>query len=82
MLGAGIIQIKDYADESRDNTLLADWANIQELLSATKAGFFETVTAKNGLNYFGSPKKKAAAVSSKNEKQRSGLRRTDNLFIV
>jgi hypothetical protein len=68
MLGAGIIQIKDYADESRDNTLLADWANIQELLSATKAWFFETVTAKNGLNYFGSPKKKAAAVSSKNDR--------------
>ncbi len=57
--GAGIIQIKDYAKEKDDKTLLADWSEIQRMLKLAKADFFEMTVA--GLDYFGSSKKSAAS---------------------
>jgi hypothetical protein len=59
-LGAGIIQIKDYAKEKDDKTLLAGWSEIQRILKLVKTEFSEVVTAEAGLNYFG-PSKKAVA---------------------
>jgi hypothetical protein len=54
--GAGIIQIRDYAKESDDQTLLRDLSRIQEVLKSAKAEFFELLTTRDGLDYFG-PKK-------------------------
>ena len=54
--GAGIIQIRDYAKESDDQTLLRDLSRIQEVLKSAKAEFLELLTTRDGLDYFG-PKK-------------------------
>jgi hypothetical protein len=63
-LGAGIVQIKAYADEAEDETLQADWSSTQALLSSAKTSFSEIVTSQAGLNYFGVKKKAAAAVTT------------------
>jgi hypothetical protein len=58
-LGAGIIQIRDFARESDEQALLRHLARVQASLKSAKSDFFELVTAKNGLNYFGLAKKPA-----------------------
>jgi hypothetical protein len=52
-LGAGIAQIKDYAKETENEALASDWSAIQKLLTSAKSEFFELVTSKSGLSYFG-----------------------------
>ncbi len=58
-LGAGIVQIRDFAREADEQTLLRHLARVQESLKSAKSDFFELVTSKNGLNYFGLAKKPA-----------------------
>lgn len=52
-LGAGIVQIRDYAKEANAPTLLRYLARIQDGLKSAKSDFFQLVTSKNGLDYFG-----------------------------
>lgn len=52
-LGAGIVQIRDFAREADEQALLHRLARVQESLKCAKSNFFELVTSKNGLNYFG-----------------------------
>ena len=61
---AGIVQIRAYADENKDEVLSADWNTIQKLLTAAKSEFFDLVTTNKGLNYFGSAKKASATAAS------------------
>lgn len=56
-LGAGIVQIKDYAKDADDQALLRSLSQVQEILKSTKRAFFEVATSKSGLNYFGAAKK-------------------------
>jgi hypothetical protein len=63
-VGAGILQIKDYAKEADDKTLQADLSEISGLLKSAKTEFFELVTATSGLEYFGPRKKKAASATA------------------
>jgi len=65
-LGAGIPQIRAYAEEADDKTLLADWSTVADSLSAAKAEFYALVTSTSGLNYFGVKKKAASATAGKN----------------
>ncbi|MGA7218348.1 MAG: hypothetical protein WBX38_08545, partial [Candidatus Sulfotelmatobacter sp.] len=62
-LGAGIQQVRDYANEAGDETLKADWAAIQKTLSLAKKDFFELVSSRDGLNYFGVQKKRVTSAS-------------------
>jgi len=55
-LGAGILQIKDYANEASDERLLTDLSEIYRLLKIVKSRFSELVTETTGLDYFGSSK--------------------------
>ncbi|MDB5440452.1 MAG: hypothetical protein JWM33_2879 [Caulobacteraceae bacterium] len=50
--GAGIQQIKDYANETAHQELLAKVANVQARLRGAKDKFFALLTASDGLNYF------------------------------
>ena len=59
-LGAGIVQIRDFAREADEQTLLRHLTRVQESLKSAKRDFFELVTSKNSLNYFGLAKKKSA----------------------
>lgn len=52
-LGAGILQIKDYASEANDATLLTDLSEIQRRLKIAKSAFFDVVTESGGVDYFG-----------------------------
>lgn len=52
-VGAGIVQIRDFAKDEDDRTLLRDLKQIQESLKTAKRDFFELVTSKSGVNYFG-----------------------------
>ncbi|MDL1870702.1 hypothetical protein FBR05_00690 [Deltaproteobacteria bacterium PRO3] len=56
---AGIVQIKDYANETDDKALLGVYEDVQKLLKQTKEEFYNLLLDKNGLNYFGmqQPKK-------------------------
>lgn len=70
-LGAGIPQIRAYANEAKDQKLLADWSAVAELLSAAKTEFFGIVTSACGLNYFGVKKKAASAGVGKNASRKA-----------
>ncbi len=50
---AGLVQIRDYARDQRDEQLLAALADAQTMLKAAKAEFHDVVAAPSGLNYFG-----------------------------
>jgi hypothetical protein len=65
-LGAGIPQIRVYAEEADDKTLLADRSLVAGLLSSVKTDFHELVSSTSGLNYFGVKKKAASATAGKN----------------
>jgi hypothetical protein len=52
-VGAGITQIRDYALDEHEENLLAVLAEVQESLKSVKSDFFELLTAKTGLDYFG-----------------------------
>jgi hypothetical protein len=65
-LGAGIPQIRAYAEEADDKTLLADWSIVAGLLSSAKTEFHGLVSSTSGLNYFGVKKKAASATAGKN----------------
>jgi hypothetical protein len=56
-LSAGIVQIRDYAREADDQTLLRGLSQIQEALKSVKSDFSEVVTSRAGLNYFGHARK-------------------------
>jgi hypothetical protein len=61
-IGAGLVQIRDYAKESGDDLLLQGWSEIQTTLRAAKAEFSEMISAGSAVNYFGVEKKKPASV--------------------
>jgi hypothetical protein len=65
-LGAGIPQIRAYAEEADDKTLLADWSIVAGLLNSAKTGFHGLVSSASSLNYFGVKKKAASATGGKN----------------
>jgi hypothetical protein len=65
-VGAGIPQIRAYAEEADDKTLLADWSNVAGLLRTAKTDFYGLVSSPSGLNYFGLKKKAASATAGKN----------------
>ncbi|MDI1351577.1 MAG: hypothetical protein PSV35_02235 [bacterium] len=50
---AGIVQIKDYANERNDIALLEALKNMLILLKATKESFYEMLTNSHQINYFG-----------------------------
>jgi hypothetical protein len=63
-LGAGILQIKDYANEVNDARLQTDLSEIHRLLKIARSKFFDLVTDTSGFDYFGSARrvmKKAVA---------------------
>jgi hypothetical protein len=63
-VGAGVVQIRDYAEETENEVLTADFSAIEMHLASARNEFFEMVTSKSGLNYFGIKKKAASAVSA------------------
>ncbi len=65
-LGAGIPQIRAYAEEADNKTLLADWSIVARLLSSAKTEFYKLVSSPSGLNYFGVKKRAASATAGKN----------------
>jgi len=65
-LGAGIPQIRAYAEEADDKTLSADWSVVTGLLSSAKTQFHGLISSTSGLNYFGVKKKAASATAGKN----------------
>jgi hypothetical protein len=56
-LTAGIVQIRDYARETEDQSLLQSLSRIQEVLKSVKGDFFGLVTSSAGLDYFGHGRK-------------------------
>ncbi|HCD9515756.1 TPA: hypothetical protein NGI80_000205 [Legionella pneumophila] len=50
---AGIVQIRDYANEVNDITLLESLKNMLTLLKNTKESFYELLTNPHQINYFG-----------------------------
>lgn len=64
--GAGILQIKDYANESNDQVLRADLAETHKRLKIAKSAFFELVTETAGLNYFGLSRQVISLPAKKN----------------
>jgi len=64
-LGAGILQIKDYANEANDETLQMDLSAIHRRLKSAKSIFFELVTETSGLDYFGSSRKSLSLPAKK-----------------
>jgi hypothetical protein len=60
-IGAGVVQIRDYAKENDDKALSSGWSEMQRLLRLVKTEFFKAVTDEAGLDYFGPPKKTAAS---------------------
>lgn len=60
-IGAGIIQIVHYANETGDQVLAGLYAKAQRLLKSVKNEFFGLVV--NELAYFGTPKKPPASVN-------------------
>ncbi len=68
-LSAGIVQILAYANEADEKILLRDWVEAQQLLKSAKAEFYKIVNDMEGLNYFGTGKKKPGSVQGKQETQ-------------
>lgn len=52
-LGAGLVQIKDYATELERPELLNALNSVQKLLRECKTAFYDLLTAERGINYFG-----------------------------
>jgi hypothetical protein len=50
---AGLVQIRDFARNQRDEQLLTALAVVQTMLKVAKAEFHDVVTAPSGLNYLG-----------------------------
>lgn len=57
LIGAGVIQIKDYATETNHTKLLVAFKQVQDLLKETKQEFYQFVLSSEGLNYFGRSEK-------------------------
>ncbi len=55
-IGAGVLQIADYARETDSKDLLARLTQIQELLKLVKANLFRMIEAKTSLDYWSPPK--------------------------
>lgn len=51
--GAGLVQIRDYANQSDHKDLKDLFGKIQELLNKSKTEFYELLNSEKGLNYFG-----------------------------
>lgn len=58
---SGIIQIKDFANETKNLELQGAYQDIQEKLKIVKNEFYDLLLDKNGLNYFGNPENKSAS---------------------
>jgi hypothetical protein len=65
-IGAGVLQIRTYAEEAEDKRLLDDWSEVARLLIDTKAEFYRLLTSTSGVNYYGVKKKAASASAGKN----------------
>ena len=59
-VGAGIIQIVHYANETSDKSLVDLFIEMQRVLKSAKTEFFDLIV--NGLGYFGIPKKPSVSV--------------------
>lgn len=70
-LGAGIPQIRAYAKETDDKNLLADCVAVADLVTSSKAEFYQLVSSTSGLNYFGIRKKSTSATTEKNYSQKA-----------
>lgn len=81
-IGSGIVQIKDYAAEADDKNLLDKIARIQELLKTAKDYFWELITAKDALNYFGARRDRQEALPEKTKFERTLARRLATSAIL
>lgn len=61
-VGAGLIQIRDYARETNHVTLQRSFTEIQKKLKLVKTDFYDLSTSSLGFDYFGSQKKSTASV--------------------
>jgi hypothetical protein len=61
-VGAGIVQIKDYARETNNVSLQQKLAEIQIKLKILKSEFFDLSSSRSGFDYFGSQKKAPSSV--------------------
>jgi hypothetical protein len=61
-VGAGLIQIKDFARETNNAALLQRFTEIQTRLKSAKKEFFDLSTSSQGFDYFGSHKKNPSSV--------------------
>lgn len=66
-LGAGIVQIRAYAEEAKDKTLLAHYGAVAQLLASARSEFFGYVSSSSGLNYFGAKKKSGSVAVTANK---------------
>ena len=55
-VGAGLVQIKDYATEVDHAALLAAFEKVQMFLKQAKDTFYELLISEEGINYFGQSK--------------------------
>jgi hypothetical protein len=62
-MGSGLPQIKDFAYENRTDELSERIREVQQNLRFAKAEYFELLTSKEGVNYFGPQKKPAHGVN-------------------
>ena len=73
--GAGVIQIRDYARETNEPTLLESLAEIQLNLKAARTDFYQTLTSGAGVSYFQKPRKGPKSASVDFEMAIIGARR-------
>lgn len=64
-VGAGIVQIKDYAVENDERQLLDAYQVVQKSLRSAKSEFNQLLTSEAGINYFGDTKPAHKAASSR-----------------
>lgn len=50
---AGIVQIRDYAEATADNELIAAYQKMQDVLKTTKREFYSFLVSEHGIDYFG-----------------------------
>lgn len=74
-MGAGIIQIRDYANEVGHETLQKDLSEIQKRLKIAKSAFSDLITQSAGLDYFGSSIKRSSMPPKKSVKSDMSLNR-------
>ncbi len=53
---SGIVQIKDYAKEMNDQSLLELHSTVQKLIKETKQAFYNMLIDSKAIDYFGNPK--------------------------